>query len=575
MTFWFTSWWYFPKAYCPPKNSDPCFSTGSSFSINENSTFVTKVKATDKDGDALTFSLRGGADVSLFTINPTTGELSFKSAPDFERPLDAGKNNVYNVTIQVSDGKGGYDCKDLCISVKDVQEVANAAPVITTGNLHTPENQTAITTLAATDANGDAITWSISGADSALFNVDPVTGALTWKAAPNFENPLDSVNRDNIYDVTATANDGKGGVTSKSLFITVTNVNEAPSITSSASLAIDENGTAVAVLTSADPDAGASATWSIIGGDDAALFTLDPNTGALVFNAAPDAELPGDVGGDNVYSINVQVSDGLGGTATQSVTITVNDIAETNANADAFAATDRVAFAPVSVLGNDEVAAGGSLSVVAVNGGGVGGTVAGSAGGTFSIAADGTLSFATGNTDFVGLGAGETRDTSVTYTVSDGLGGTSTNTVTVTVTGVNDAPFFIDSAFDIDGGSSNPGPAGGLVNLQAGSGGPEQVTDILFVGDLDLNDTLTFSLSGDDAAFFTIDENPLDLADVAAFGIAIPDGFTDFATIRPSQFINNLTPASGGLDDFEFNFTVTVTDSSGASISTDYSFVIT
>ncbi|OLO06292.1 hypothetical protein BTW08_18355, partial [Salinicola sp. MH3R3-1] len=84
---------------------------------------------------------------------------------------------------------------------------------------------------------------------------------------------------------------------------------------------------------------------------------------------------------------------------------------------------------------------GGILSVSAVNGvtGSVGQAIAGSNGGTFTLNADGSYSFNPG-TAFDRLAAGQTDTTKVSYTVSDGQGGTVTSTLTVTVTGTNDAP---------------------------------------------------------------------------------------------------------------------------------------
>src|SRR5688572_31180515 len=52
----------------------------------------------------LTYSITGGADAALFTINATTGALSFTSARDFETPTDADTNNSYVVTVTASDG---------------------------------------------------------------------------------------------------------------------------------------------------------------------------------------------------------------------------------------------------------------------------------------------------------------------------------------------------------------------------------------------------------------------------------------------------------------------------------------
>ncbi|WP_188113836.1 Ig-like domain-containing protein, partial [Salinicola halophyticus] len=93
------------------------------------------------------------------------------------------------------------------------------------------------------------------------------------------------------------------------------------------------------------------------------------------------------------------------------------------------------------VLANDRDVDGGPLSVSAVNGvtGSVGQAVNGSNGGNFTLNADGSYSFNPG-TAFDRLAAGQTDTTKVSYTVSDGQGGTATSTLTVTVTGTNDVP---------------------------------------------------------------------------------------------------------------------------------------
>ena len=60
--------------------------------------------STDVDaGATLTYSI-SGADAALFTIDSATGVLSFITAPDLESPADVGGDNVYDVTVAVSDG---------------------------------------------------------------------------------------------------------------------------------------------------------------------------------------------------------------------------------------------------------------------------------------------------------------------------------------------------------------------------------------------------------------------------------------------------------------------------------------
>ncbi|MEO7221306.1 MAG: VCBS domain-containing protein [Devosia sp.] len=67
---------------------------------------IATIAASDVDSPTLTFSL-AGLDASFFQIS-NTGVLSFNSARDFEDPLDADGDNIYQVTVQVSDGTAVY-----------------------------------------------------------------------------------------------------------------------------------------------------------------------------------------------------------------------------------------------------------------------------------------------------------------------------------------------------------------------------------------------------------------------------------------------------------------------------------
>ncbi len=80
---------------------------GATASVNaaENQTAVTDVDAADPDvPTTITYSLAGGADQALFTIDATTGVLSFLAAPNFEAPADADTNGIYEVTVRAADG---------------------------------------------------------------------------------------------------------------------------------------------------------------------------------------------------------------------------------------------------------------------------------------------------------------------------------------------------------------------------------------------------------------------------------------------------------------------------------------
>jgi hypothetical protein len=95
-----------------------------SIDVTENQTNVTTVTATDVDlpPDTLIFSIMGGADAALFSVNASSGVLTFNTAPDFEAPSDANTDGVYEVTVQVDDGNGGTDTQFLAITATDLQD---------------------------------------------------------------------------------------------------------------------------------------------------------------------------------------------------------------------------------------------------------------------------------------------------------------------------------------------------------------------------------------------------------------------------------------------------------------------
>jgi hypothetical protein len=105
----------------PVITSDGGLSTAA-FVLAENTTAVTTVTATDVDLQPLNYSISGGADAARFTIDAVTGVLAFAPAPNFEAPTDAGSDNIYNVTVRVSDGFGGSDTQALTITVTDVDD---------------------------------------------------------------------------------------------------------------------------------------------------------------------------------------------------------------------------------------------------------------------------------------------------------------------------------------------------------------------------------------------------------------------------------------------------------------------
>ena len=208
-------------------NDPPVFTSGTAVSVAEGMTEVTTVTATDTDGDEVTFTLSGGADAGLLSITPV-GVLTFNTAPDFQNPADTGEDNMYEVIVTATDGHPSPMAATQALTIT-VTDMANEhAPVFTSDMaVSVAEGMTEVTTVTATDTDGDEVTFTLSGgADAGLLSITPV-GVLTFNTAPDFEMPTDA-NVDNDYVVEITATDGKTSplTATQTITVTVTNIED-------------------------------------------------------------------------------------------------------------------------------------------------------------------------------------------------------------------------------------------------------------------------------------------------------------------------------------------------------------
>ncbi len=210
----------------PVLNANPVFTSSGAYSVAENVASVGTVAATDADvpPQTVTFSITGGLDADEFNVT-SAGVLSFKVAPDFEEPTDAGEDNVYNLQVTADDGHGGTTVQNITVTVTAAND--NVPAFTTLAAFSVAENETSVGTVAATDADQptQTATFTITGgADSGKFDITS-GGVLTFKVAPDFETPTDA-GTNNIYDLQVTANDGNGGTMTQNIAVTVTDVSD-------------------------------------------------------------------------------------------------------------------------------------------------------------------------------------------------------------------------------------------------------------------------------------------------------------------------------------------------------------
>ena len=143
-------------------NLAPTITSSTTPNIDENQTIVQTLSATDPEFDTVTFTITGGNDNGLFSINGSD-QLIFTNAPDFESPIDTDTDNVYEVEITANDGNSGTDIQLISVTVNATND---NAPVITSpATANVVENTTVVHQVTATDADlpGDTLTFGVAG----------------------------------------------------------------------------------------------------------------------------------------------------------------------------------------------------------------------------------------------------------------------------------------------------------------------------------------------------------------------------------------------------------------------------
>jgi VCBS repeat-containing protein len=269
----------------------------------------------------------------------TAGNLVFTPA------ANANGTGYASLTFSVRDSNNAYDAAPNTLTFNVI--AVNDSPVLSanTGSTVTEGGTDTISSseLAVTDVDHTPAQLTY------LIGTGPAHGRLELTTAPGvsattFTQADIAANRVvYVHDgsettsdqFTFTVNDGAGGALgATTVTLTITPVNDAPTITSNgggatAAINIAENVSAVTIVTGADVDLPTQAlTYSISGGADQALFTINVATGALSFTAPPNFEVATDANGDNVYVVQVLVTDSQGESAAQTIQVTVRDVAE-------------------------------------------------------------------------------------------------------------------------------------------------------------------------------------------------------------------------------------------------------
>ena len=258
-------------------NEQPTSITLGSTSFNENSlseTIGVISTADDDSSDSYTYEL-SGADAESFEIVSSSLKLKDSISANYE------VKNSYAITITSTDSGGLTASEDFSLTVNDINDAPSAIEV---SNLQTDENSIGalLDSIVITDEDAASETYSyeISGDDADSFEV--VEGQLKVKSDVSLDYETKA-----SYSITLTATDSTNLSISKDLTITATNLNDNdPIFTSASSFNLVENQNFVGTVTATDADGSSNLTYSISGGDDASLFSIDSSTGQLTLQSA-------------------------------------------------------------------------------------------------------------------------------------------------------------------------------------------------------------------------------------------------------------------------------------------------
>ena len=280
-------------------------------------TEVSTYSAIDPDGDdaaSLKWAL-SGRDAAVFRIgnySDERGKLYFRESPNYEAPADSGRDNVYEVTVEVTDRGGNKASRDVTVSVTNLDEDG----LLTVSNRHPQVGTRIIATLTDPDTPISNVdwTWLVQGAD------DGNTDTYTPKAA----------DEGRTLEVEVSYTDGTGETQSEPLTLSgiqarPTGSNSSPRFptTTSSRLTVSENQNAVTNVGAevrADDTDGDDLTYSLSGGDGS--FLINQDTGQISTRTTLDREKR------SSYRVTITAEDPSGASDTHSLTIEVTNVNE-------------------------------------------------------------------------------------------------------------------------------------------------------------------------------------------------------------------------------------------------------
>ena len=268
-------------------NIKPTAEAGADKTVQVNNTVTLTGEGTDSDG-------------SIASFKWSKGETTLATNAEFDyTPTSVGTDTL---TLTVTDNDGATDTDTVTITVT-AAPVANQAPVANNGTATTNEDTAKAVTLAASDNEGDTLSY--------LKVTDPAHGTVSISGNTATYTPTANYNGPDSF--TFKANDGSLDSNIATVNITVTAVNDAP-VASDKNAATQENTGKAITLTAVDVD-GDSLSYSKVTDPAHGTVSFAGNiatyTPAASYNGADSFTYKANDGSvdSNIATVNISVSD--------------------------------------------------------------------------------------------------------------------------------------------------------------------------------------------------------------------------------------------------------------------------
>ncbi|QOD68888.1 tandem-95 repeat protein [Vibrio navarrensis] len=473
-------------------NDGPVATDDTASGTEDGGVITIDVLANDSDVDGDTLTITGATvPAEQGTVAIVDGKLEFTPAANF--------NGEATISYTISDGNGGTDTADVKVTV----DAVNDGPVATDDTASGTEDGGVITIdVLANDSDVDGDTLTITGATvpAEQGTVAIVDGKLEFTPAANFNGEA---------TISYTISDGNGGTDTADVKVTVDAVNDGPVATDDTASGTEDGGVITIDVLANDSDVDGD-TLTITG----ATVPAEQGTVAIVdgkLEFTPAANFNGEA------TISYTISDGNGGTDTADVKVTVDAVNDGPvATDDTASGTEDGGVITIDVLANDSDVDGDTLTIT-------GATVP---------AEQGTVAIVDGKLEFTPA-ANFNGEATISYTISDGNGGTDTADVKVTVDAVNDGPVATDDTASgtEDGGvitidvlANDSDVDGDTLTITGATVPAEQGTVAIVDGKLEFTPAANFN--GEATISYTISDGNggTDTADVKVTVDAVNDG---------------------------------------------------